>query len=76
MFGTALALFLGFRTNSAYQRWWEGRQLWGLMINASRNIARSARNFLPDPEAHSHRRSGAARSNASDHAPRDRAGSC
>lgn len=51
LFGSALALFLGFRSNSAYQRWWEGRQLWGLMINASRNIARSARNFLPDPEA-------------------------
>ena len=51
LFGSALALFLGFRSNSAYQRWWEGRSLWGLMINASRNIARAARNFLPDPEA-------------------------
>ncbi|RVT93792.1 bestrophin family protein [Sphingomonas crocodyli] len=51
VFGSALALFLGFRSNSAYQRWWEGRGLWGLMINASRNIARQARNFLPDPEA-------------------------
>ncbi|KTW09678.1 bestrophin family protein [Sphingomonas sanguinis] len=57
LFGTALALFLGFRTNSAYQRWWEGRQLWGLMINASRNIARSARNFLPEPDAHDLKRS-------------------
>jgi len=51
IFGSALALFLGFRSNSAYQRWWEGRGLWGLMINASRNLARAARNFLPDPEA-------------------------
>ena len=41
IFGTVLALFLGFRDNSAYQRWWEGRQLWGLMINASRNLARA-----------------------------------
>lgn len=48
LFGSALALFLGFRSNSAYQRWWEGRGLWGLMINASRNLARQARNFLPD----------------------------
>ncbi|VVT20460.1 putative family protein [Sphingomonas sp. EC-HK361] len=47
LFGTALALFLGFRDNSAYQRWWEGRVLWGAMINASRNLAREARNFLP-----------------------------
>ena len=51
LFGSALALFLGFRSNSAYQRWWEGRGLWGLMINASRSLARQARNFLPDPEA-------------------------
>ncbi|MDF2493680.1 bestrophin family ion channel [Sphingomonas sp.] len=48
IFGSALALFLGFRTNSAYQRWWEGRSLWGLMINASRSLSRSARNLLPD----------------------------
>lgn len=51
IFGSALALFLGFRSNSSYQRWWEGRTLWGAMINASRSLARSARNFLPDPEA-------------------------
>ncbi|MEJ7935119.1 bestrophin family ion channel [Sphingobium sp. AN558] len=51
LFGSAVALFLGFRTNSAYQRWWEGRGLWGLMINASRSLARAVRNFMPDPEA-------------------------
>ncbi|MET0250292.1 MAG: bestrophin family ion channel, partial [Sphingobium sp.] len=51
LFGSAVALFLGFRSNSAYQRWWEGRGLWGLMINASRNLARTARSFMPDPEA-------------------------
>lgn len=51
IFGSALALFLGFRSNSAYQRWWEGRALWGLMINASRNLARATRNFMPDPDA-------------------------
>jgi len=47
IFGSVLALFLGFRSNSAYQRWWEGRGLWGLMINASRNLARATRNFMP-----------------------------
>ena len=46
--GTVLALFLGFRVNSAYQRWWEGRVLWGAMINASRSLARFAANILPD----------------------------
>ncbi|MGE9115870.1 bestrophin family ion channel, partial [Escherichia coli] len=52
LFGSALALFLGFRSNSAYQRWWEGRVLWGAMINASRSLSRQVRNFLNFPEAH------------------------
>ncbi|MFW2850793.1 bestrophin family protein [Sphingomonas sp. TX0543] len=56
LFGSALALFLGFRSNSAYQRWWEGRVLWGAMINASRSLSRQARNFLNFPEAHDLRR--------------------
>jgi ion channel-forming bestrophin family protein len=47
LFGTALALFLGFRDNSAYQRWWEGRVLWGGMINASRSFAREVVTLLP-----------------------------
>lgn len=51
IFGSALALFLGFRSNSAYQRWWEARTLWGAMINASRSLARATRNFMPDPDA-------------------------
>lgn len=56
LFGTVLALLIGFRDNSAYQRWWEGRVLWGAMINASRNLSREARNFLPIDEAHDLRR--------------------
>lgn len=51
LLGSAVALFLGFRSNSAYQRWWEGRVLWGAMINASRNLARATGNFLPDEHA-------------------------
>ena len=50
LFGSVLALFLGTRANSAYARWWEGRSLWGLMINASRNISREARNFQHAPK--------------------------
>ncbi|NIJ08643.1 putative membrane protein [Sphingomonas vulcanisoli] len=46
LFGTALALVLGVRDNSAYQRWWEGRILWGAMINASRSLARQTLAFL------------------------------
>lgn len=47
IFGTVLALFLGVRVNSAYQRWWEGRILWGAMTNVSRSLARSCLSFLP-----------------------------
>jgi ion channel-forming bestrophin family protein len=50
LFGTALALFLGFRVNSAYQRWWEARTLWGSMINASRSFTRGVLAFLPKRE--------------------------
>ncbi|KMS54600.1 MULTISPECIES: bestrophin family protein [Sphingobium] len=48
IFGTALALVLGFRVNSAYQRWWEGRILWGAMVNVSRSFARVVLAYLPD----------------------------
>ena len=51
LFGTVLGLVLGFRVNSAYERWWEGRKLWGSMVNASRNIARMAIAFIPDRDA-------------------------
>lgn len=44
--GTVIALFLGFRTNSAYARWWEGRVLWGRLVNASRNIGRDSVAFF------------------------------
>jgi putative membrane protein len=57
LFGSALALFLGFRDNSAYERWWEGRTLWGAMINSSRNLSRAARSFLPDDPARDLKRS-------------------
>ncbi len=57
IFGTVLALFIGFRDNSAYQRWWEGRGLWGLMINASRSLSRATRNFMPQSEARDLKRS-------------------
>lgn len=48
LFGTAIALFIGFGVNASYARWWEARGLWGLMINASRNLAREAIAFCDD----------------------------
>lgn len=38
--GVALGIFLGFRNNTAYDRFWEGRKLWGALVNASRSTAR------------------------------------
>ena len=40
IFGVALSLFLGFRNNAAYDRWWEARKLWGAMIADVRNLGR------------------------------------
>ena len=41
--GVALGLLLVFRTNSSYDRFWEGRQLWGSLVNETRNLARAPR---------------------------------
>lgn len=38
--GSALAIFIAFRNNSAYGRWWEARTLWAGIVNASRVLAR------------------------------------
>ncbi|QDV85426.1 Bestrophin, RFP-TM, chloride channel [Stieleria magnilauensis] len=37
--GLALAIFLGFRNGAAYDRYWEGRKLWGGMVNTTRTFA-------------------------------------
>jgi ion channel-forming bestrophin family protein len=39
LLGFALSMLLVFRTNTAYERWWEGRKLWGALVNCSRNLA-------------------------------------
>jgi len=50
VFGVALSLFLGFRNNAAYDRWWEARKLWGAMIADIRNLGRNASIFLNDAQ--------------------------
>lgn len=42
LFGFVLALFLGFRNNVSYDRFWEGRKLWGALLNISRSLTRQA----------------------------------
>ncbi len=38
--GTVISLLLGFRSNQAYDRWWEARHVWGAIVNDSRTFAR------------------------------------
>ncbi len=40
LLGTALAFFIGFNNNQAYDRWWEARKIWGELVNDSRSWAR------------------------------------
>ena len=56
IFGTLLAILLGFRVNNAYQRWWEARKLWGKIVNDSRSCARETINFLQDADAETRQR--------------------
>lgn len=45
--GIILGLLMGFRNRAAYDRWWEGRRLWGQLINETRNLAYGFAAFLP-----------------------------
>lgn len=46
LLGFAISILLVFRTNTAYDRWWEGRKLWGALVNNSRNFAMKLHAFL------------------------------
>jgi len=50
LLGIVLGLFLVFRVNSAYDRWWEGRKLWGLLVNNTRNLAAKLSSFLSEDD--------------------------
>jgi len=47
LLGVALGIFLGFRNNAAYDRFWEGRKLWGRLLNVSRALSRNLLAYLP-----------------------------
>lgn len=47
LFGVTLSIYLGFRNNAAYDRWWEARKLWGQLVFDIRNLARAATGLLP-----------------------------
>ena len=46
--GFVLSLLVVFRTNTAYDRWWEGRKQWGMLVNNSRNLAIKINTLLPE----------------------------
>lgn len=50
LLGFAISMLLVFRTNTAYDRWWEGRKLWGALVNNSRNLALKLKAILPESE--------------------------
>ncbi|MBS7332558.1 bestrophin family protein [Faecalibacter bovis] len=51
LLGFVISMLLVFRTNSAYDRWWEGRKQWGALTNASRNLAIKLNGMLAENDS-------------------------
>ena len=51
LIGLPLGIFLGFRNNAAYDRFWEGRKLWGALVNTARTLARQIQTLVVAPAA-------------------------
>lgn len=52
LIGITLSIYLGFRNNAAYDRWWEGRRLWGQLVYDIRNLSRAATALLEERKRH------------------------
>ena len=50
--GTAVAFYVGFKSNSSYERLWEGRRVWGSLTNASRSWGILALDYVTNLDAH------------------------
>ncbi|MCO6476794.1 MAG: bestrophin family protein [Phaeodactylibacter sp.] len=50
LLGVILSIFLVFRTNSAYDRWWEARKQWGALVNNTRNFAIYVQSMFPQED--------------------------
>lgn len=48
LLGIALSIFMNFRNSACYDRWWEGRKLWGQMLIETRNFARQTQTLPPE----------------------------
>jgi putative membrane protein len=51
LIGIAVAFYLGFKNNSSYDRLWEGRKIWGGIVNTSRSFTVMVRDFINNDEA-------------------------
>lgn len=49
LLGTVISLLLAFRSNQAYDRWWEARTIWGAIVNDSRSLGRQILTFIDNP---------------------------
>ncbi|MFM1932964.1 MAG: hypothetical protein RL226_2267 [Bacteroidota bacterium] len=56
LLGFVIGLLLVFRTNTAYERWWEGRKAWGQLVNDCRNLALKLDAMLPPAQQNERRR--------------------
>jgi putative membrane protein len=56
MLGFVISLLLVFRTNTAYDRWWEGRRQWGALVNNSRNLGMKLNAMLSNDSDRKHMR--------------------
>ena len=52
LIGLALAIFIGFRNSASYDRYWEGRKLWGELISKSRSLSRQILAFVSPERGH------------------------
>ncbi len=52
LIGLALAIFLGFRNNACYDRFWEGRKQWGMLIIVTRNLTRQILTLIDRDKTH------------------------
>ena len=52
LLGVTLSIYLGFRNNAAYDRWWEARKLWGQLVYDIRNLSRAATGLIANRSDH------------------------
>ena len=50
LLGSALVVLVSFRNSSAYNRWWEARTLWGMLVNSSRSYGRQVLSLIDDED--------------------------